>query len=391
MHLSSKRPPLQDLTLTLTHRKKCMNAVHANCKGLAQFMHQRFESSYLRVSFLKDKVNVRMVLLLWLLMLWSLGAQAQDTLEGQERNSLATQSDALLIAPLSPGPNPNFSTELLDIEFLPSRPELTPHAQLSIKRFLSKHRLLQDKFRVQELKASIEEDGSYLENLCQARLKVLEGFLLQAGLEGPALLGHCPLAQLSSNSKTSSPSSTLRVIFAPIAVQIKPKGTRLASAASQKELASGLHYPPAAPDRAAHSDPLRLKAERQTPFSDQLTKEEETRPASLNCMSRDQGTCEEVQAGSNTPAQIAPKWIVKGSLVHLALGDLARSEGWTFIWYPKFSWKAVADISLSIYPNAELAVAEVVDLLRLEGKPLQLRVSEGNKVMEIMSTEVSHE
>jgi hypothetical protein len=30
-------------------------------------------------------------------------------------------------------------------------------------------------------------------------------------------------------------------------------------------------------------------------------------------------------------------------------------------------------------------------LLRLEGKPLQLRVSLGNKVMEILSTEVSHE
>lgn len=389
MHLNSKSPPLQDLTLT--HRKKCMNAVHANCKDLAEFMHQRVQSSYMRVSFFKTKVNVPMVLLLWQLVLWALGAQAQVTLEGRERSSLATQSEALLSAPLNPGSNPNFSTELLDIEFLPSRPELTPQSQLSIKRFLSKHRLLQDKSRVQELKASIEEDGSYLENLCQSRLKVLEGFLLQAGLEGPALLGHCPLAQLSSNSKSRSPSSTLRVIFAPIAVQIKPKGTRLASAASQKDLASGLRYPQVASERPTHSDPLRLKAERQTPFSDRLPKEEEARPTALNCMSKDQGTCEEGQSALDTPVQIAPKWIAKGSLVHLALGDLARSEGWTFIWYPKFSWKAVADISLSIYPNAELAVTEVVELLRLEGKPLQLRVSEGNKVMEILSTEVSHE
>ena len=389
MHLNSKSPPLQDLSLM--HRQKCMNAVHANSNDLAQFMRQQVQSSYMRVSFFKTKVNVPIVLLLWQLVLWALSAQAQVTVEGRVRSSFATQSEALLSAPLSPVSNSNFNTEMIDIEFLPLRSELTPHAQLSIKRFLSKHRLLQDKNRVQELKASIEEDGSYLENLCQSRLKVLEGFLLQAGLEGPALLGHCPLAQLSSNSKSRSPSSTLRVIFAPIAVQIKPKGTRLASVASQKDLESGLRSPPAAPERPAHSDPLHLKAERQTPSSDQLPKEEEAKPTALNCMSRDQGTCAEVQSGSDTPVQIAPKRIAKGSLVHLALGDLARSEGWTFIWYPKFSWKAVADISLSTYPNAELAVAEVVDLLRLEGKPLQLRVSEGNKVMEILSTEVSHE
>jgi len=88
---------------------------------------------------------------------------------------------------------------------------------------------------------------------------------------------------------------------------------------------------------------------------------------------------------------VAPQRIAKGTLVHLALGELARAEGWTFIWYPQFSWKAIADIPLSGYPNAMSAVSDVVDLLRLEGKPLQLRLSLGNKVMEILSTEVSHE
>ena len=51
-------------------------------------------------------------------------------------------------------------------------------------------------------------------------------------------------------------------------------------------------------------------------------------------------------------------------------------------------WKTIADIDLSVYDNAERAVVELVSLLRSEGKPIQLRLSTGNKVMEVLSTEV---
>jgi hypothetical protein len=37
------------------------------------------------------------------------------------------------------------------------------------------------------------------------------------------------------------------------------------------------------------------------------------------------------------------------------------------------------------------AVSEVIDILRSEGKPVQLRISDGNAVMEVLSTEVRND
>jgi Toxin co-regulated pilus biosynthesis protein Q len=83
--------------------------------------------------------------------------------------------------------------------------------------------------------------------------------------------------------------------------------------------------------------------------------------------------------------------IRQGDLLNTALEVLAKAEGWTFIWYPIVSWRAVADIDLRAYADALSAVMELVRIMRQEGKPIQLRVSKVNRVMEVLSTEVLHE
>ena len=310
---------------------------------------------------------------------------------------------------------PSYSSNAqgLDIEFLLSKPELSPRSQLNIKHFLSKHRLLEGKTRVQELRASIEEDGSYLESLCEKRLKALESFLLQTGLESSGLMGACPLAQLSTNAKGQHPSSHLSVVFEPLKSQDLSRGKQAlnASPSSDASKVGRQVKGKGAVKESQQAEPhegLSAGVNRSTAMkkeTDVSTLKDFSVDSSMaaspptidpkhttrECASTSPGPCEEAQFRMGSQIGGAPKGIVKGSLVHLALGELARSEGWTFIWYPKFSWKAIADISFSLYPDAQSAVAEVVDLLRLEGKPLQLRVSVGNKVMEILSTEVSHD
>ena len=83
--------------------------------------------------------------------------------------------------------------------------------------------------------------------------------------------------------------------------------------------------------------------------------------------------------------------IRQGDLLHLDLEALARSAGWTFIWYPSVSWRAVADIDLRAYSAPQTAVIELVRVMRQEGKPIQLRMSKANQVMEVLSTEVAHD
>ncbi|MCU6502310.1 toxin co-regulated pilus biosynthesis Q family protein [Rugamonas sp. A1-17] len=86
-----------------------------------------------------------------------------------------------------------------------------------------------------------------------------------------------------------------------------------------------------------------------------------------------------------------PNVIKKGRLINEGLEERATAEGWTFLWYPKKRWEAIADIDMSKYKNADEAVDDIITGLREEGKPIQLRVSEGNKVMEIFSTEVKND
>ena len=83
--------------------------------------------------------------------------------------------------------------------------------------------------------------------------------------------------------------------------------------------------------------------------------------------------------------------IHQGDLLHLALETLATSVGWTFLWYPGVSWRAIANIDLTPYGDPTQAVIALVKVMRQEGKAIQLRLSASNRVMEVLSTEVSHD
>lgn len=83
--------------------------------------------------------------------------------------------------------------------------------------------------------------------------------------------------------------------------------------------------------------------------------------------------------------------IKKGALIHEGLKQRAQADGWTFLWYPNISWEAIGDIDLTRYKNADEAVDDIVTVLREEGKPIQLRISDGNKIMEVLSTEVKYD
>jgi hypothetical protein len=79
-----------------------------------------------------------------------------------------------------------------------------------------------------------------------------------------------------------------------------------------------------------------------------------------------------------------------GEPIHTELQRWAEQDGWEFHWYPARSWKTMRD-ALIDKTNVVDAVSEVIDILRSEGKPVQLRISDGNAVMEVLSTEVRND
>lgn len=79
-----------------------------------------------------------------------------------------------------------------------------------------------------------------------------------------------------------------------------------------------------------------------------------------------------------------------GELISSDLAIWAQREGWEFFWQPTVSWRTVRGAQ---FPQTDIAAAvtEVVNILRDEGKPVRLRIFEGNKVMEVISTEVRND
>src|SRR5476649_2106282 len=71
-------------------------------------------------------------------------------------------------------------------------------------------------------------------------------------------------------------------------------------------------------------------------------------------------------------------------IFHLDAQRYAEAEGWTFIWYPGVSWEVIGNIDLTRYKNADEGVEDIITGLREEGKAVKYRVSEGNKIMEIL-------
>lgn len=91
-------------------------------------------------------------------------------------------------------------------------------------------------------------------------------------------------------------------------------------------------------------------------------------------------------------APLAPKWVIeRDQPIHQALEGWAKDANWTLIWYPAVSWKAISRVDMKSQKDVVAAVSEVITILRDEGKPVRLRVSDGNHVMEVLSTEVKND
>lgn len=84
----------------------------------------------------------------------------------------------------------------------------------------------------------------------------------------------------------------------------------------------------------------------------------------------------------------APFRLRRGVPIHTQLEAWARFAGWQLIWYPSVSWRVIGDADLNKTKDVSAAVEEVVNILRDEGKPIRLRISEGNRIMEVVSNEV---
>jgi hypothetical protein len=83
--------------------------------------------------------------------------------------------------------------------------------------------------------------------------------------------------------------------------------------------------------------------------------------------------------------------IREGERYDKALEAAAAAEGWKFKWWPNRSWKAPSDIDLSQYKDVSEAVIDIVEGLHMEGRPVKWRISDGNKYIEVLSTEVRND
>jgi hypothetical protein len=85
------------------------------------------------------------------------------------------------------------------------------------------------------------------------------------------------------------------------------------------------------------------------------------------------------------PAPPRPSFVLKQDRpIHLELQAWAAREGWQLHWHPEVSWRVLRDADLSGDGDVSDAVARVIEILREEGKPLRLQISDGNRVMEVL-------
>lgn len=92
---------------------------------------------------------------------------------------------------------------------------------------------------------------------------------------------------------------------------------------------------------------------------------------------------------NQTVKPAAPIFVLhKGALVHAELQAWAKASGWQLRWLPDVSWKVVGDTSFPNITDVTVAVTEVVNVLREEGRPVRLLIADGNKIMEVTSTDV---
>lgn len=103
----------------------------------------------------------------------------------------------------------------------------------------------------------------------------------------------------------------------------------------------------------------------------------------------------EVAAAASPPAAAAavappPTQFVlhEGKALHAELQDWAASQGWKLLWYPRKSWEVISSADFSAKRDVVAATEEVVRIVRAEGKPIFLSVANGNRVMEISTTDI---
>ena len=267
-------------------------------------------------------------------------------------------------------------SEDIALEFLAMKAQLTGSDAQKLKRLVSKFS------RVNAISVVIEEDGSYMELLCEERARHVISVLTRLGVQQTQITARCPPARAFEQGALGNKPSTLSI-----------QGT-LSDAQSNLETLerSQANVKSKANTKDGHAVQLQLSklASQIDELTDTKHPAQSTR--GLKAHSLESSSPPEANKLASHEEMLsrpkAPTKIPKGGLVHVFLQELAQSEGWTFLWYPSVSWKTIADIDLSVYDNAERAVVELVSLLRSEGKPIQLRLSTGNKVMEVLSTEV---
>ena len=309
-------------------------------------------------------------------------------------------------------------SEEMVLEFLAFKSQLNAVSLQKLKRLISRYA------RVDAIMVVLEEDGSYLELLCDDRARYVKTVLLGLGAKPSQITTRCLAPRGFAQGGLDSGPSSLSIQGALIDVQSRLESgqrhqNRYPSKPLMKDLAKEVpkEVPKVVlkePVKEVPTVPMKPSTESARsgpikPSNFQVQVEPSIKEFSAQNDSkqmpalRDEGVLnvgpsvekslqQEGEKVSNPNALLSKPptltKIPKGGLVHVFLRDLAQSEGWTFIWYPSVSWKAIADIDLTAYLNAERAVVELVSLLRLEGKPIQLRLSAGNKVMEVLSTEV---
>lgn len=95
------------------------------------------------------------------------------------------------------------------------------------------------------------------------------------------------------------------------------------------------------------------------------------------------------QSAGAPAAPSQPAFVLrKGEMVHEALEAWAKAAGWELIWYPDVSWKVLGDTTFAGITDVTQAVAEVVTILRDERRPVRLEIADGNRIMEVISTDV---
>jgi len=85
--------------------------------------------------------------------------------------------------------------------------------------------------------------------------------------------------------------------------------------------------------------------------------------------------------------EASKRWQLRRGLpVHTQLLSWAERSGWALTWKPRVSWLVAADVEFE--GNFEQALTEVIESLFFEGKPVRLVLWEGNRLAEVVPSDV---